>query len=363
MGNLESLVIYIFVYAFSTMLFSFYKNRNTALRYLCVFLAVLIPAVFAGARYHVGTDYKVYDRNFTYIRSIPLKSVILNDTALQSTEYGFLVLTKLLTYLGSNKVVFGFLAFIMSGLVAVSLVKEYRGSYISAGYFMYLMIYFTTSFNIVRQGLALAIVFWGYKYIFKHQFGKYVLVICIAALFHYSTFIALPAYFFWNHKRNRAMDRSKFSVVLIVASFLVIFWRRLYMLAVDLGFPWIGKYVDYLKNNHARNRDFFIKALLGAVVIILYTRLNKKNEKIKALIQMYMINILIAFTGFYITFVKRLGLYYEIPAIVLVSTIPKWFERKSQYMAYMLCILAVVIYFTLAFYITGDADIIPYRVH
>jgi putative Mn2+ efflux pump MntP len=50
----------------------------------------------------------------------------------------------------------------------------------------------------MRQNIAMAIVFFTMKYIYEGKLRKFLIGIIVAALFHYSSLLFIPAYFIWN---------------------------------------------------------------------------------------------------------------------------------------------------------------------
>ena len=59
-------------------------------------------------------------------------------------------------------------------------------------WFFYLIFpyFFLYSFILMRQYLAMAIVFWGFQFLLKNKIWHYTLVILIGSLFHYSCLLA-----------------------------------------------------------------------------------------------------------------------------------------------------------------------------
>lgn len=66
--------------------------------------------------------------------------------------------------------------------------------------------------NGIRQGLSLALIFWGYRYCLAHNLLKYLLVLGIAVAIHYSTIIAV---FFYLVPCN-VYFRYKYTVIFIL---------------------------------------------------------------------------------------------------------------------------------------------------
>ena len=104
------MVAYLIIIAISTALvyLSFKveeKTDNKLLIFVSKAVAILFPAIIAGIRYDVGTDYKgVYEPLFEEILSGK------QEFRLRSIEVGYILLNKLVIWLGGN---FNFLMFLL----------------------------------------------------------------------------------------------------------------------------------------------------------------------------------------------------------------------------------------------------------
>lgn len=72
MSELGSLFFYLFLFLVSTIFFSGYKSKRKIVRYIGISVSIILPAVIAGKRYKVGTDYMNYTAIINNIRSSTL---------------------------------------------------------------------------------------------------------------------------------------------------------------------------------------------------------------------------------------------------------------------------------------------------
>ncbi len=94
--------------------------------------------------------------------------------------------------------------FFLASLVTVGLNVRIISKY-SVDIFVGLMLYifigaWPNSMNAVRQYMAAAVIFAGYRYILDRKFLKYCMVIALAVSCHVTAVIMLPAYFVVNRK-------------------------------------------------------------------------------------------------------------------------------------------------------------------
>ena len=168
------MVAYLIIIAISTALvyLSFKveeKTDNKLLIFLSKAVAILFPAIIAGIRYDVGTDYKgVYEPLFEEILSGK------QEFRLRSIEVGYILLNKLVIWLGGN---FNFLMFLTSFITIVPIylgLQHYKDKINTTfAFFLFMLLFYQKSFNLVRQMMAVAIVFFGFIYLdFKEDDKK-----------------------------------------------------------------------------------------------------------------------------------------------------------------------------------------------
>jgi hypothetical protein len=142
-----------------------------------VFLSVLI--LFAGLRSGLGTDFVNYSKWY---------NSTINDKFL---EIGYVGIMNLFSYL--NLSIYHIqLLFFTATLLFISLVLKKYTRNLKYAWFLYLIFpyFFLYSFVLMRQYLAIAIVFWSFQFLLKNKFWQYAIAILIGSLFHYSCLLA-----------------------------------------------------------------------------------------------------------------------------------------------------------------------------
>lgn len=358
MSDKMSLIFYIVMFSVSAAIFKLYTNKNRIVSKIGRILAISIPTFIAAFRYQVGTDYSNYDYLFTYIRNNSWEKVLSNTI---KWETGFKILVKVLTEIGDNRFVFGALAFLTLAVITYTLRTDYGYYGMVLSYFVYLFFYFPAALNIVRQSLAVAIVFYSYKFIFENNKYKYFLFILLAASIHTSAIVALPVYYLWNHKKNKAISTRTALTVISISVCFVCMWRSILQIVLSFGWSFGRKFTYLLENNNGMNRDIFVKLIMLAVFITAFKKLRKLDERNAFFVYLFALNCIVSFTGYQITFFKRIGMYFEITLLVLVGWLPRIFTKSSKIIVQSAVIAAFLIYFYLGSYLLGHGDIIPYQ--
>ena len=163
------MIVYILNLFISTILNFFAritKKKNIKASIIIGAFAILIPILVCGLRYNVGTDYISYQQWFSYYLSHKL--------SLKNDEIGFGVLIKVIQLVTLNpQFLFLIVAIIINILIMIFIRKHTE--FFELGYFLFIALYFYySSFNILRQWIAIAIFLYAIRYIYNKNFKKYL---------------------------------------------------------------------------------------------------------------------------------------------------------------------------------------------
>lgn len=143
-------------------------------------LGISIIVLVAILRFDVGYDYMSY-----------YQGILANDLECEP-------LSLLLLSIGTDAVTsYPPLSFMIIALLTYSFVFSTLRKY-SANFFVaamiYVCIFYLPSLNTIRQSLAVAICFWGIRYVYQKKLFQYVLICIFASLFHYSALVSVIIY-------------------------------------------------------------------------------------------------------------------------------------------------------------------------
>lgn len=364
MSNIDSLLLYILIFAISTFSFSQYKVENSLTRGLGISLSIVIPSIFAGVRFQVGTDYKNYLYTFKALDNLPFKWIFTNELHL-NMERGFLFASKLALYVFSPRAIFGVWAFIILLFFVITLVRYYRQYDITLAYFVFLIGPFTNSFNVLRQEVAIAIVFFAIHYIFENKFIKYLIFILIAGTIHFSAFVCIVIYFLWNHKTASCAHVNKIKgwKYILLGLILLAIWRPVLARLSNTGLFFIEKFNEYQTGNVGRNLSFIIMLFVLLFLFGFEDSIGRDDEVVHFFILLYLIATIAEFTGFFSTFVKRIGLYFSVGTAIIYTNIPFAFtERSRLFVKWIICGL-LLMEFVLSSFVLKQGGLIPYKVN
>lgn len=352
-----SILLYLSSFIFSSSLIYLGIKEQKELRNFFTLLGISIPVILATFRsLPVGTDTEPYYYLYNYygtFSSLSDKFKILGFKEFLNT-----ILIHICTTIGSFNLYLFIYALFTVVFVIITLYKLVPLEVVPLSYFIYLCFFFPQSLNIMRQSLAIAIIFLGYRLIIERKWLKYLLIVFIATSIHISALLALPLYFLINEKKE--INRW---VAAIISFGLILFTTRpswiFIMLSTIPGFERYLFYADY--SGDANNRMIFINFIILIIIYLLKKYLFERNPENKLFVLLLFFGLLIGLTGFTSPFIKRLGTYFDILQIVLIAELSNIFSDKVQslivkYGIYVMC----VIYFVIAYYYLSLAKVIPY---
>lgn len=306
-------VIIIGITALLTWLGEEIKQEKT--RKVISILAVVFPAIMAGIRYRVGTDYlHTYEPFFL--------EVINSETFFPDArfEFGYVLINVLIgKILNLN---FHWVMFVCS-LITIGFIKlaiiQYRGKInVTIAITVFMLLYYQMSLNLVRQLMAVAIVFYALTQLNKSKV-KYILLVLLACIFQKTAIImvAIPIIApLYTERKYRWLGISALILLVVV----ILNYKLIYSWLINVDF--LRYYVkSYLRTEEA---EFSIGILVRTVpYIIPFFFLNEKDKQNKdVLIMQYIFIIgsvlrLLAYVTS--TYAERIAIYFTITQVFLVG--------------------------------------------
>ncbi len=204
------MIIYIAGFLLSIFLFYYadskrFMGKSTG---ICVVIGLLIPCLIAGLRdISIGTDARMYveplfvcaktAKSFLEFYQSSIYSLLTyNNEPVASFEIGYLFLTYFTAKIFNSLPV---LLFFIQALTVIPVYKGLRAfsntQPVWLGMVVYYLMFFNQSLNMMRQWIAMAILFQAFPLIVKGQPWRYLIYMAVAMSFHYSAFIGLTVYF------------------------------------------------------------------------------------------------------------------------------------------------------------------------
>lgn len=340
-------------------------EKNKVIKWIFIVLAVLIPSIVGGVRDEtIGTDIEVYGKNY-FVWSAEFSNFITYANRI-GTSFGYLFINFLVTRFTTNINVLFFVSQLMINGLVFSTIYRYRNKCsIVIAMLYYLCVYYCRTFNFLKQSFALAIIFFGIRYIEDRKLIKYSICVFVASLFHSSAMVAILLYF-----ANRIL-KTKYKVVFTYCliggtCFFVMFSNT--MLEVLYNLNILGeRYYDYLDRWMRPDGEFFLIDTIFRIIFVgLYLlrakKINKDN-KINELLGLSIILDLILFQlRNTIQYADRIAFYFGYMNILLVPQIQKHIINDTKgKLLFNFCVVGFLLFFWYYKFVVGlSCEVYPY---
>ena len=384
------MAIYLISFFISCMFLKLSESikKSKVLRFLVVFIALMIPCVVAGMRAQIiGTDIEVYvkplfecaKKSTTFSRYFNMswrnswKAIYV-----YSFESGFSTFIYLITMLTKSlQGVLFFIHFIIIIPIYLGLrkFKDLKNSTWFGMLVFYLMIYNVT-LNLMRQYISIAIVFYGTSCLLNDKNGKFkfFVYLIIAYLFHSSALLGLFIYIFYcifhhQYYKNRVLKISEdFKVPInhllilgiVFAGIIMVMNSDMLVKVLEiLGFDYYSKYI-------AGDVTFLVSKIIKIMPIILlfiitYRYFIKKYPDSYFYILMFVMDVLISQFSSVNAYGVRIGYLFQTFSIVsfplLCNSHPQKLINK---LIKLLLIIYLIVYWYYYFVYSGSNETVPY---
>lgn len=375
------MLIYLFIFICSAFLFYLSEKPELAKYRKCfVFFAIVLPSILAGLRSeNVGVDVKIY--------AIPIYSAasasdnliqfIQNQLVIGNKDFGFNVLNYFLSRL-TNDYHFGLFAYQMITLTFIYLgYKNYEkkfGAPLWLCILLYLLLLYNPSLNIMRQCIAVSILFYGITCMFNKRYVRTILFIFVAILFHSSAILGIPIalmYLFLCRETCPDMKTQiiKSSVLICCGLLFVLLFPTLLKMVVNLGILH-SRYLDYLPGgtwstigvDSSINILSVMPSLFYLLLILMaFRKMNEYKKESLFLTFSSLIILLLDFSPLYANYLTRAGYYFLPFQAVMLADIADICPAKYKKFYVLMIIAAMLVVWIVTVVILGYYGTIPYE--
>lgn len=312
-------------------------TRRQGLNTLSLLAIFTILFLLSALRMEVGNDYETYVDTF---HEIYVGGYVV-------TEPLFNVVVKIICELSGGEnylLVFAVFAFVTIWLFLKVMYEQTDDFPLVFFLFMTLGIYFRT-FNTVRYYFVLAITLFSFRYIFRKEYGKFILLIVLAAFFHKSVLVVIPIYFIANMK----WKKWYVAVLSIGAAGMLLFQDLIMKIALEL-YP---SYKDTIYLETETGLAGNLMSILRCVAVLVLALLCIKeswmeDEKNQFYIKLNFLAVLLYLCGSFLPLVGRIGYYLITSQILLIPAILGSIkDEKKKKILKTIVIIACVIYFAM----------------
>lgn len=334
---------------------SYGYSKQQVLNGLCLLSVFLLLFAVSALRLNVGNDYA------KYVEIFHLNACKLGTDTIVPTEPGFNLIC-ILIYLISGReenflLMFAFFAFLTILFFLKGMYEQSESFTISFIIFMLLGYYFHT-FSTVRYYFALSIAFISIPYVLKKQWGKFILLILLGALFHKSVLLVIVFYYLSQRKWK---SYQIVIALLLCGSFFV--FKDFY---INLFYKF---YPTYEGTGIINGGTSYIAILRCVLVLIMSLLMYKKHIKEDRTLLFYFYSnigaMLVYFCMSFLPDVSRAGYYLSITHILFVPALINRIEKPKLKIIFKIGLVVMcIVYFGVFLLKEAPADglrILPYE--
>lgn len=208
------------------------KSRNKNNRYYYVFFifAVLVVSILAGVRdLNIGTDVYTYGE-WEFKAAKELTSITQALSRKSEIEPFYRLFVYLVSrFANDSHWLYFCTGFFIYGFTLAGLNYYYKKISIPFAWLVYLLLYYGDTLNIMRQFMAISLMFWGFKFGIERKNKKFFAVFIVAFMFHNTAIIFLGIYWIYRYLQKNDVLYKK---ILIVLGSMVVLLSYGYLLII-----------------------------------------------------------------------------------------------------------------------------------
>lgn len=361
MNIIESFMIYLFTIIVSSFALELRnKTQNKVIMKLSILLAIGVPVLIASIRYSIGVDYFTYLNGFEQIK---LGGTVRWD----GLEKGFVFLNLMLANLGlkSQSIMFAS-SFMTIYFIYKALLNKRDNISVGFAVLTFMLLFYQSSFNIMRMMIALSIFLYNIKNIEKRNLFKYLFFSMFAASFHISALVTIPFYWLYNFFIFDKSYIRKFFIYVSISLLIIYFNDILEYILSNFNLQSLNYYSNYIGSSNKSISIAIKKAILYLPILLPGIIINKELKQLDKNYQLYysfvLIGTIIAVCSvFKANYVDRISLYFIIATVILIGMYMKVFIRDKNYLACLLIICYLFLYWIYVYFIVKDHGTVPYQ--
>lgn len=322
---------------------SYNGRKMSSIESSLFFISVLIIYLFSAIRYGVGWDYFAYYETIKYNLST---NIVLNK------EFFTILLVEFARYIDKPQSYFAINSAICIFLITFTIKRYSKDPWISLIFFISFPLFYLNSLSTVRNFTALAITFYGVRYIIDKKMIKYIITVIVASFFHKTALIAMVFYFVKDVK----WKISNFLILLLTLPLISLIIKYL----ITTFVPNYSIYLDSRQTQEGTKAIFVF--IFITLVFFMFHKYLVNNKNLIVYFNIFFMGLCI-----YIMFFKtgtlghRFSLYGTIYSLLIVPELILLFQNtKARILIKLLFYLFCLIMIIYTIYV-GQETYIPYK--
>lgn len=349
------------------------KAENQRKRTQYAFFSIAIMVLLAGLRnYSIGTDVDNYRTLERYWVGATQADSVLGYLryyfSVQQAEPLFAMFVGVVAQLTGNFRVFLFFA---HGIIVTCM---YIGAFRLKHHarpelvlLLFYLFYFNNSLNLIRQYMAMALVFAFFADLEQRKFVRYIAAVLVAAMIHTTAVLSLcPLVIYLFLFPKKELDHAG-TVQTVIACTVIVLGAVFLVPLLKLAMSWgilSTKYQFYFQNQIQRRAvtRLILRVLEIVGLIVCYRTLREKQPHL----EFYLVNTVLFLslleTSRALVYGQRIPLHFGFANLVTVAMLGDGHKRKSMRVLWTTAIVLLAAYYWYHTYVLGmGSETIPYR--
>lgn len=371
--------IYIATFFVSALLLYISEHfHRKSLQNVLEVIAIVIPAILAGCRaQEIGTDVSVYGKPFydAAVNSASLREYFFSQSNLTFMEPAFYGTVFLASRFCKDYHLGLFVYELLTVTFAYAAMKRCSRLFKTPlwfGMLLYDLVLYNVSLNIMRQSIAVSVVFLAVTYLFENRYKTYAFLLVLAFGFHSSAIISVivfPMYVLLGKKQSTETKALliRLAIFLTGILFIVSVGSSTVQFLVNQGILRLN-YLKYLEGGIYTEETSRVSIMALAPHLIYiglgafhFRRLSTRKRKPMFFMMASGLAFLSCFGTLLGSYITRIGYYFVPLEMVLLANMSDCYHRKSRWIWYGSIIILLFLFWYWNFVVKGIHETVPYR--
>lgn len=347
-------------------------------------IAILVPCILAGLRADtVGTDVKIYVEPLynaakeSHTFSAYMKQrwfVIWRYMYVKDFEIGFSLLVFFIQKIGGSfATVLFVIQMLIIGPIFLGLKKMHKPYPIFFGMFVFYCLFYNTSLNMMRQWIAMAILFMAFPYLVSEEKKKYCILVLVACLFHNSAIMgfAILAVYMYSTKKKDSIKIANFKLDEAMSPIKIFVYGCVALLSLNiittiLSYTGLSKYVGYIQGDtglYLLPSQIFLRLPIILLFVIRWKRILKEDRLAPFYGSMLVLDLLASQLMSINAYAFRIGSFFSEYNMLSYSAMVYAGNRKyrtNRYVTLLYVFVDMLCYWAYYYVIIGTHATFPY---
>lgn len=320
------------------------KQRN-----MLVVLSFIPVFLVSALRYEVGVDYHSYAWMFDAVKQ---------GQAIHA-EMGYKFLNQLvLLYSNNSQSIFIVTSAITLTLIFYGIYKYSPNPALSI-FLLVTMGYLFSSFNILRQYIAIALIFASLRFIKENKFLPFLLIVLLAMTFHKTAIIMIPMFFITQLR----LKQSYMLIISIVGACFIPLRGVMTNLLVSLFYP---QYAGTDLIQPLSGFEFVYYALVFGLAVsmcFMYKKTFFEDKYNLIVFNCVFYSFLIYLCFSFVPEINRIAVYLEFFVILLIPRIfAQEQNKKTKRLYYFITIVGFTAFLIISVGVMQRYNVLPYQI-